>query len=313
MAQARKPQKRPAALKKGDLIGIFAPSSYIEKKKLDVAVKFLEGKGFKVFVHPQTYQQFNQSAGTNAEKVAAFHDLLRDKNVKAIFAAGGGNRALHILDDIDYKLVGKNPKIIMGFSDVTAILNAVTARTGIVTFHGPVATWLPGQSKEMSDFNFKLLAGKTPAYPMKDARVLREGMAEGKMVGGCLSLFYLLAQTKDCPPLKDAILFIEDVGEEYSRIDRMLAQLVRTGVMDKIGAIVCGSFSDLRDTGRKPYGFTLEQLVLEHAGNRDIPIIMDAPFGHGNALYAMPVGGKAILSAKKGKVTLKLAGPAVKP
>lgn len=313
MAKAKKPQKRAKALKKGDLIGVFAPSSYIEKPKLDAAVKFLENKGFKVFVHPQTYERFNQSAGTSAAKVAALHDLLRDRKVKAIFAAGGGNRALHILDDIDYKLVEKNPKIIMGFSDVTAILNAVNAKTGLVTFHGPVATWLPRQSKAMSDFNFKVLAGQTPALPMKQARVLREGTAEGPLVGGCLSLFSLLPKTPHCPPVDGAILFIEDVAEEYSRIDRMLAQLVRTGVMDKIGGIVCGSFSDLTDTGSKPYGFTLEQLVLEHAGNRDIPIVMDAPFGHGDELYILPVGGKAALTARKGKARLQLTQSAVRP
>ncbi|MBU0859492.1 MAG: LD-carboxypeptidase, partial [Alphaproteobacteria bacterium] len=174
------------ALKKGDLIGVFSPSSYVEAEKVETARAFLESKGYRVFIHPQTLNRHHQSAGSDAEKLTALYDLLRDKKVKAIFAAGGGNFALHLLDDIDYKLVAKNPKILMGFSDVTALLNAFHAKTGLVTFHGPVLTWIPGQPKAMHDFNMGVLAGKTPSYPMAGARVLRAGKAEGKLIGGNL-------------------------------------------------------------------------------------------------------------------------------
>lgn len=300
------------ALRKGDLIGIFAPSSYVDKAKVKAACAFLEQEGYRTLVHQQTFDRFNQSAGTHADKVAAFHALLKDGDVKAIIAAGGGNRALHILDSIDYTLVKKNPKIIMGFSDVTAILNAAYAKAGLVTFHGPVLTWMKDQDRAMFNFNMNVLAGKTPSYPMTQARVLRPGKAEGAMVGGCLSLFCMLPGTKQMPPVKDAILFLEDIGEEYSRIDRMFVHLKRTGVMDKIGGIVCGAFDDMKDTGGKPFGFTLDDIVMEHVGARKIPVVMDAPFGHGKQLYAMPVGGPAILSARGGKAALKLAAPAVK-
>ncbi len=300
------------ALKKGDLIGVFAPSSWVDKAKVETARKYLEARGFRVYIHPQTFNRFNQSAGTDDEKLAAFTELLKDKDVKAIFAAGGGNFSTHLLDRINYRVVKNNPKIIMGFSDVTALLNAVHAKTGLITFHGPVLTWLPKQTKAMADFNFSVLAGKTPSYPMANARILRPGTATGPMIGGNLSLLHLLPGTKTAPDFNGAILFIEDIGEELNHIDRMMVHLKRTGILNKISGIICGDFSDLKDTG-KPFGFTLDDIILKHIGDRPIPIIMDAPFGHDKTLYTMPVGGQAKLTAGRTKATLKLTAPAVKP
>src|SRR5262245_20834720 len=114
----------PPALEKGDTIGIMAPSSRVDKSALKKAVTALKERGYKVYVHPQTYAQDKQSAGKTAQKVKALHDLFRDKSIKAIFCARGGNRAGTMLPDIDYKLIARNPKIIMGYSDVTALLNA---------------------------------------------------------------------------------------------------------------------------------------------------------------------------------------------
>jgi muramoyltetrapeptide carboxypeptidase len=292
------------SLQIGDTIGVMAPSSYVEKEKIIKAKKLLEKSGYSVFLHPQYEAKFNQSAGTTEEKLKAFHELIADPSIKAIIAAGGGNRALHMLDGIDYDLVANNPKIIMGFSDVTALLNAVHAKTGITTIHGPVFTWLPAM-KGMFDFNMGLLAGETQEYPMQGCRILREGTATGHLVGGNLSVFHLMPNTEYAPNTKGGILFIEDLREEVNKIDRMLLQLRRTGVLSEINGIICGSFKELGDNGR-PYGFTLDDLLLEHTSGYDIPIVMDAPFGHGDQLYAMPIGGNAELYAGNAKVTLKL-------
>lgn len=299
------------ALKKGDLIGIFSPSSWVEKDKVEKARIFLEKEGYRVFIHPQTLNRFHQSAGTDAEKIAALNELLADKNIKAIFAAGGGNFAMHLLDALDYKLVRKNPKILMGFSDVTTLLNAFHSKTGLVTFHGPVLTWLPEQSRPLYEFNMKVLAGKTPPYPMQAARILRRGSATGKLVGGNLSLFHLLPGTATPPKTKGAILFLEDVNEELNQIDRMFGHLKRMGVLDHISGLVCGAFTDLKDTGKKPFGFTLDDIVLRHIGERDIPIIMDAPFGHTDILHIFPIGVPAQLTAGRKNIRLKLREPAV--
>ena len=299
---------KPRPLKKGDTIGVMAPSSYVEKGKVEKAKSFLENKGFGVFIHPQTEARHNQSAGTNSQKIEAFHDLIKNPDIIAIFAAGGGNRALHILDMVDYNLVKANPKIIMGFSDVTALLNAVNAKTGLTTFHGPVVTWIP-ELADMFDFNLGLLSGEIPEYPMEHSRILREGHAKGHLVGGNLSVFHLMPNTEFAPVTKGGILFLEDLREEINKIDRMLLQLRRTGVMAEIKGIICGNFRDLGDNGR-PYGFTLDDLLLEHTQGYDIPIVMDAPFGHCKQLYAMPIGGLAELSASNNKVSLTLSEPA---
>lgn len=299
------------ALKKGDKIGVMAPSSYVEKKNVLKGKAYLESLGFEVYLHPQYEARYNQSAGTHEEKLEALHDLYADKSIKAIIAAGGGNRALHLLDKINYDLIRENPKILMGFSDVTALLNAVHAKTGQVTFHGPVLTWIP-PLKNHFDFTLDILSGGTPDYPMKQCRILREGIAKGPLVGGNLSLFHYMTGGEYAPAPDGAILFLEDLREEINKIDRMFLHLRRTGYLEKISGLICGGFTDLGDNGR-PYGFTLEDLILEHTESYDFPIVMDAPFGHGDQLYTFPVGGKASLTAQNDAVSLKLSQTATTP
>lgn len=299
---------KPAALKPGDTIGVMAPSSYAEKKSVLAARDFLQGKGFNVLLHPQYETRHNQSAGTHAEKLAALYDLFKNPDVKAIIAARGGNRALHLLERLDFSVIAENPKIFMGFSDVTALLNAFYCKTGLVTFHGPVLTWLskPG----MYDFNMELLAGGTPEYPMEQCRVLRPGSAEGKLAGGNLSVFHLMPGTDFDPVCKGALLFLEDVSEEINNLDRMLLHLRRRGVFGKISGLICGGFTELKDSGT-PYGFTLDDLVMEHTEGYDFPVVLDAPFGHGDQLYAFPLGIPARLVAKNNNVSLELMESAV--
>jgi muramoyltetrapeptide carboxypeptidase len=302
---------KPASLQPGDKIGVMAPSGYVEKADMLAAKEFLQAKGFSVFLHPQYESRFNQSAGTSEEKAAALHDLFADTTVKAIFAAGGGNRALHLLEKLDYDLIAANPKIFMGFSDVTALLNTFYSKAGLVTFHGPVLNRIVSLDDEQFSFALDLLAGRDVEYPVEQCRILKEGTAEGALVGGNLSLFHLLPNTDFAPACDGAILFLEDWREEMSKIDRMFLQLRRTGVFSEISGLVCGNFGEPGDSGR-PYGFTLDEIILEHAEGYGFPIVLDAPFGHGDKLYPFPVGGKARLSATDGLVSLSLPEPAVR-
>ena len=141
----------PAPLKIGDTIGVMSPSSYITAEDLEASVKIIEARGYNVHVHPQTLTKHNQSAGTDTEKTDAFHDLIRDPNINAIFFSCGGNRALHWVDNIDFDLVRDNPKIIIGFSDCTAPLNIINAKTGLVTFHGPTLRWFMVHQDNVED------------------------------------------------------------------------------------------------------------------------------------------------------------------
>lgn len=285
----------PPALKIGDTIGIMAPSSRVHQTDIDACTAFLHSHGFETYVHPQTFETLHQSAGTNEQKRDAFHDLVRNKKIAAIFFATGGNRALHLLDLIDYKLVRDHPKIYMGFSDNTALLNAITARTGIITYHGPTAKRLP--TTPQAEFNLRLLKGEEDVIPLLGATAHHKGTAEGFLIGGNISLFQYLIHSGDMPDAYGAILFLEDCYEEWSRIDRTFCLLKRSGVFDKISGLILGQFTNMLDTGT-PFGFTLDDIVAEHTAGLHIPIIKNAPFGHDAALnIIMPIGQKVRLES----------------
>lgn len=283
---------QPPFLKIGDMIGIMAPSSYVEQPDIDAAMAILKKHGFEVFVHPQTYERENQSAGTHEQKVKAFHDLAKDPDIKAVIFAGGGNRALHLLDKLDFDLIRINPKIYMGFSDGTVILNAITARTGLITYHGPVAKRL-ATNPEL-EFNLRLLKGEESLISLTGANTLHKGHAEGWLIGGNLSAFRRLIGSTEMPDATGAILFLEDTGEELSRIDADLCFLKRSGFLEKIGGLILGQFSDLKDTGR-PFGYTFDDIIAEHTHDLKIPILTNAPFGHTGSLPIFPIGAKVKL------------------
>lgn len=284
-------------------IGVMAPSSYVEKDDIEQSKAELEKRGFTVTIHPQTYKQHNQSAGTHAQKLKALHELYADESIDAIWAAGGGNRALYLLNDLDHDLIAKNIKPLIGFSDVTALLNSIYAQTGNVGFHAQVFKRL--HHFDELDQTLDVLKGKTTHMDLSRAEIVQGGTAEGTIVGGCLSLFHYLPGTNDCPSLQDAILFLEDTGDEMSRFDRMFAQMGRMGVFEQIGGLVLGEFLDVKDSSR-PFDFSLEDIIGELLGGRDIPVVFNAPFGHGWALSPLPVGGTGTLDTAKG--TLEFSG-----
>jgi muramoyltetrapeptide carboxypeptidase len=294
---------KPPALKPGDTIGVMAPSSYVEKADIEKSKALLEQRGYKVFVHPQTYERHNQSAGNNLQKTLALQGLWQRDDIQAVWAAGGGNRVLHFFDSINFNAIKKKQKILIGFSDITVLLNGFYAHTGLTTFHGPIFKEIHKYETRQIDQALNLMAGEKTSYLLQQARVLREGAADGKLVGGNLSLFQYLPQTLPGKFWKNSLLFLEDCGEELNRVDRMLLHLKRLGVLKEIRGLILGGFTDLRDTGR-PYGFTFEDIVREHTGDLDIPVILNAPFGHEKTLYTFPLGVKARLDTKNMQLSL---------
>lgn len=293
------------ALRPGDKIGVMAPSSYVEKEDIEKSKALLEKKGYEVFIHPQTYEREHQSAGSHLQKSLALQGLWqrKDDDMKAIWFAGGGNRATHLLETLNFKKFKKNLKILIGFSDTTALINGVYAHTGLTTFHGPVFKDL--HKHKQLDHTLNLLSGNLVTYPMTKAKCMNPGQAKGHMIGGNLSIFQYLPQTLPNEFWKDGILFIEDCNEELSHIDRMLLHLKRIGVLEQIKGIIFGEFLNLRDTGR-PFGYTLEDIILEHTESLDIPIAMNAPFGHGKSLYTFPIGTEVHFKSSKKNTRLEL-------
>ena len=198
-------------------LGIFAPSSWVEKDDILEAQKFAEGHHFGTFIHPQTFLRHNQSAGTSAEKLQAFYDLWENPEIDVIWAAGGGNRCLHWIDDIDFGQLKQN--------DDKPTFNRL-------------------HKAAQAEQCLSLLSGTQSNYDFTKAKTIKEGTAEGPMIGGNLSVFQYLPHTLPGEFWDGAIVFLEDCNEELSRIDRMLIHLRRCGVFEKAAGIIFGDFGD---------------------------------------------------------------------
>lgn len=291
----------PPALKRGDTIGVLSTSSWVEAEGVLKAKEFMEAQGYQVKIHEQTFNRFNQSAGTAEEKAQALNDFFADSEVKAIFSARGGNRAATMLDKIDYNLIKKNPKILIGYSDLTILINAICQQTGLIGFHGLLFRELPNHPDypQMID----ILSGAQNSLDLSGCTILQEGEAEGVLLGGNISVFQGIMGTPYQPDMKGAILILEDVGDHISRYDRMFCHLKNAGILSQISALIIGNFTEMEDSPKNPFGFTLEDIIREHTKGLNIPILMNAPFGHGDNLATLPIGANAVL--KNGKLSFK--------
>lgn len=284
--------RNPPLLPAGARIGVCAPSSRINPERFDAGLAFLRAQKFDVFVHPQCYEETGQIAGSAAIRADSFTDLLHDKTIDGIIFAAGGHRATELLPLIDWaRLQNAAPKFVMGFSDNSVLINALNARLGWTTIFGPTVQTIGRLAPEHNDLWLPvdtLLKGHIPVCPLD-----YHGPAiEGPVLVSTLSLLPLLLDTPDMPDLAGAILCIEDIKEELSAIDRLMLHLKRRGVFDKIAALVCGTFTDITDTGR-PFGFQLGEIMRHHA--EGVPVAMDAPFGHGDTLHPLAIGPRACL------------------
>lgn len=298
-------------LKPGDTIGIMATSSRTDPARVDTAVKTLESMGYKVKVHPQTHATHTladgtvtSSAGSPADKVSAFYDLWTDPDVKAIMSARGGNESGDMLPLLDFKKLAATPKILIGFSDVTALLLAINKHSDVVTFHGPMLPSLSGIDQGDLTQCFKMLAGHDKNVSLAGGSSLRAGTAQGTLIGGNLSLVCSLLGTPHQPDFKDAILFLEDIGDEASRFNRYFMQMKLAGVFNQISGLIIGDFSEIGDNGKVLFARTIKDMIEHHTQGTSFPIVMDAPFGHQDRLITLPVGAKATLRADQAPALL---------
>ena len=289
----------PPYLMPGDRIGVMSPSSRAAPEDLEASAQFLRRRGYDVFIHPQSFLaapplpdgRFTQYAGTPAEKAAALHDLVRDDGIKAIFFATGGQRAITILDHLDFELIKTHPKIYLGFSDNTLLLNAITAKTGLVTYHGPTFKRLVRNPQ--ADFNLRFLSGQEREISLAGSRTPVHATVRGKLVGGNGTLMLALKED-EIPDLTGSILFLEDIGEELTSLDRALAVMKRRGWFAKAAALIFGQYTGMLDTGT-PFGMTFDEIVSDHLSGLDLPVVTNAPFGHGDDLTLFPIGATMTL------------------
>lgn len=282
----------PASLQSGDTIGVIAPSSAHDVTTLQPSIELLEAQGYIVVLNPQTALKHGQMAGTPEDKVNAIHDYFTDPDIKAIMCTCGGNGALHYLDMLDYDIIRANPKFFIGFSDITAPLHAIQKKASLVTYHGPTLTKLHKLDAEYQTQFFDVLSGKETQTDIHSDIALT-----APVFGGNLSMLQSLIGTPYAPDLNDAILFIEDINDHLSRYDRMLAHMARAGWFNNLNAIMVGDFINSGDNPDRPFGFTVEDMIKQHAPN--IPVISGLPVGHGDQLFTLPIGGTICLKNEK--------------
>lgn len=275
----------PRPLQPGDLVAIAAPSGAFSEDRLRRGEASLEARGYRVrrYLPPRPHRYF---AGTDAERLRSLHDAFADPEVRAVFTARGGYGASRLLGGLDGDLLAQSGKPLIGFSDLTVLHLFLHAR-GARSIHGPVVTRLGEEPEESRERLFRMLEESSPPPPLR-GRTVVEGMAEGPLVGGCLSLLASLVGTPHLPRLDGCILFLEEVGEAPYRIDRLLTQLRDSGVLEGVAGVAIGELTDC--DGPLARGAEVAQEILCELGK---PMIVDLPFGHGERNLALPHGAPA--------------------
>lgn len=303
---------KPNALKKGDLIGVCAPAGGIKNhSEIGEFEELLNGFGYKTLFSANIESNIGYFSGNDKERAADFMQLIENKEVKAIFFIRGGWGCARILDYLDFEIIRSNPKIIMGFSDPTSLLNAITLKAGLITFHGPGgnSTW---NDYSMAYINQLLVEGLPVSYQNEtnDLPIITyaKGEATGELFGGNLSVLTGMIGSEFVPHWKGKILFLEDVAEEPYRIDRMLTHLKLAGVFDLIAGLILGSFRKCVPEEPK-FSFSLEEVFEQHFIDSKFPVYYGAQIGHTRNKFTVPIG--SIIEMNAGIGTFRLIESAV--
>lgn len=313
----------PEALQEGDTIGIVSPASAIfESEPYEIAKESFEAMGLQVKFGKNIKKRYGHLAGSDEERAEELNEMFLDKSVKAIIALRGGSGAARILDKLDYKAISDNPKIFIGYSDITALHLAIFEKTGLVTFHGPVAvsTWNSFSTdylksllfeKEAVTYENPVSIGDELVQTKNRIRVIHEGQVKGQLLGGNLSVLTGIMGSEYFPSdWKGKILYLEDVGEKIYAVDRMMSQLYLGGVFDQISGFIFGKCTEC-DPGGNGYGsLTMEEVIDHYIKPLKIPAYSGAMIGHISDNVTIPNGIDAELDATNG--IFKLLSPAVK-
>lgn len=275
----------PPRLKRGDRIGIIAPAGPVTPQELQPSLDLITSHGYIPELSSRIFETRDYLAGEDSDRLASLHAMFSDDAIKAIICARGGYGTLRLLDRIDYSLILNNPKIIVGYSDITALLLAIYKNTGIVTFHGPVAREMDKNNGKNLEAFLKIASGdEALRLDLSEGWTLNKGRATGILLGGNLSLICHLIGTPFLPSLKDIILFVEEKGEPLYRIDRMLTHLKLSRAIDDLAGLAVGSFEDCGDVSE------IENLLEDNFAGRGFPMISGLPVGHGSENITLPMG-----------------------
>jgi muramoyltetrapeptide carboxypeptidase len=299
---------KPERLRKGDLIGIISPASTPDDlTRIDKGVQYLEKLGYRTEVGPNVGKYRGYLAGSDDQRLYDLHYMFKKKDVKAVFCVRGGYGSPRLLDEIDFSLIKKNPKIFVGYSDITVLHMAFLKKTGLVSFAGPMLATDFGKD-EISTYTEESF-WRTITSTKKIGQVvlpgedrlfsLNKGSAKGQIIGGNLALLISLAGTEFFPDLKGKILMIEDIGEQPYRVDRLLNQLKLMKAFKQLKGIILGAFTECIEPDFTKRTLTLNDVIDDYFTTVKIPVLYNFPHGHIPDLTTVAFGINTAINASK--------------
>ncbi|HTY54314.1 MAG TPA: LD-carboxypeptidase [Candidatus Binataceae bacterium] len=294
---------RPPALKPGDTVAVVAIAAAVEREHLERGANALAACGYRVKVSERALDRSGILAGGDRERAAELFRYFEDPAVKAIFAARGGYGCGRLLPLFDFEKIARRPKIFMGFSDATFLLNALVESSRMIAFHGPMVStdFARGLSPRALDHLRRLLSGEGGSFELQAREALHPGVAEGELIGGCLSVLVAMLGTPYTPDFNDKVLFLEDTGEKAYRVDRMLVHLKQAGALERVAGVVFGGMRGF--DGSEQEKRLMREFMIEQTAGLGCPVIAGIEVGHGTENLAIPFGVRVRLEAEKRRLT----------
>jgi len=296
-------QIKPKRLRSASKIGIVNPAYWLDSEKQQRAVSLFKEMGYELIMGKSTELREHRFAGTPKQRADDLMAMFIDKSIDAIICGRGGYGGNRVLPLLDYDIIRANPKIFVGYSDITGFLCSISQQSNLVTFHGPM---LSSFGKETIDYNLKtllqVLSGehriKLSSPKQCRSRTLRNGIAQGPLWGGNLCLINERLATDGQLNIDGGILFVEEIGEELYALERMFLHLKNSGSLDSIKGLIIGEMVEMTDNHETSFGKTIDQIVLDVCQGLDIPIISNFPCGHGDYHATLPISHSVELHAE---------------
>jgi len=297
---------KPPRLHSGDTIGVIAPGSPVNHVLVARGTAYLEELGYTIRTGKYLFGEKGYLAGSDWERADDVHRMFFDSDIKAIILARGGYGSVRLLELLDYDIIRNNPKIFSGYSDATSLQCALLKRAGLITFSGPMVAQDFGSDSvdsATSGHFWDVLTGKPEAgnfaeYFPDDFEVLYPGSAEGRIICGCLTVLTGITGTAYCPDLNNAILILEDIGEEPYRLDRAFMTLKHHGVFEKISGLVLGQFVDCRASKQHDRHISVPDIVAPIVRELRIPTMANLSYGHISGKLTIPFGSTAVIDTE---------------
>ena len=300
---------RPRALRPGDLVMLVSPSGPPRRELVERGTELLESWGLRTAIGPNAYQRHGYLAGRDAQRLADLNAAFADPGVRGVLCTRGGYGAQRVVDGLDMAVVRADPKVVLGFSDITGLQFALWRGARLPSIHGPGVAWRDDRTPAASAESLRAALMTTEPVVIKvdpadeTAGVSVPGAAHGILLGGNLSLIAASVGTQDMPDLTGAVLLIEDVGEPPYKVDRMLTHLRRAGVLRGLAGVAVGQFTDCADD----WPVTIVDILRDRLDDLGVPVLGGLPIGHGPGQLTVPLGVPATLDTAAGTLTVDSA------